>query len=297
MDIKLENLSIFEFSEKFGEESACYEYLAELKWGGREFECRRCKNTNACKGNGLYTKKCTRCHYQESVTAHTLFHRCRFPMVKAFYIIYFVSTTKGGISALELSRKLNLRAKTCWLFKRKVMAAMASSKVHPMEGDVEVDEFVVGAKEEGVTGRQSGRKKKVAIAVEKKGKGVSRIYARVIKDYSKCSILPFIQDHISPAAIVKTDGWSAYKAMKKEFPYHTSELSDGGNNFLQLHRCIMMIKAWLRGVHHSVQDLQPYLDEYCYRYNRHLMKKGIFENLTQRMMLHKPLPYKNIMYA
>jgi hypothetical protein len=46
-----------------------------------------------------------------------------------------------------------------------------------------------------------------------------------------------------------------------------------------------------------VQDLHPYLDEYCYRYNRHLMKRGIFKNLTQRMMLHRPLFYKNIRYA
>jgi hypothetical protein len=297
MDIKLENLSIFEFQEKFGTEEACFEYLAELKWNGRSFVCRRCKHTNACKGNGLHTKKCTRCHYQESVTAHTLFHRCRFSLVKAFWIIYYVSTTKGGISALELSRKLDLRAKTCWLFKRKVMAAMASSKNHPMDGNVEVDEFVVGGKEEGVTGRQSGRKRKVAIAIEKKGKGVSRLYARVIEDYSKRSILPFMQDHISTTARVKTDGWSAYKSMKNEFPMLVSELSGGGKNFLQLHRCIMMLKAWLRGVHHSVQDLQPYLDEYCYRYNRHLMKRGIFENLTHRMMLHKPLFYKNIRYA
>jgi len=154
MELKLENLSIFEFQSKFSTEESCYEYLVELKWGDRPFECLRCKHTNACKGNGLYTKKCTRCSYQESVTAHTLFHKCKFSMVKAFWIIYYVSTTKGGVSSLELSRKLDLRAKTCWLFKRKVMAAMESSKNHPMEGEVEVDEFVIGGKEEGVIGRK-----------------------------------------------------------------------------------------------------------------------------------------------
>ena len=72
------------------------------------------------------------------------------------------------------------------------MAAMASSKNHPMDGNVEVDEFVVGGKEEGVTGRQSWRKRKVAIAIEKKGKGVSGFYARLIENYSKRSILPFM---------------------------------------------------------------------------------------------------------
>ena len=118
MELKLENLSIFEFQSKFSTEESCYEYLVELKWGDRPFECLRCKHTNACKGNGLYTKKCTRCSYQESVTAHTLFHKCKFSMVKAFWIIYYVSTTKRGVSSLELSRKLDLRAKTWWLFSR-----------------------------------------------------------------------------------------------------------------------------------------------------------------------------------
>ena len=49
-----------------------------------------------------------------------------------------------------MSRKLQLRQKTCWLFKQKVMQAMASSDQHPLEGKVEVDEFVIGQQEEGV---------------------------------------------------------------------------------------------------------------------------------------------------
>lgn len=297
MDLKLENLSIFEFQSKFSTEEDCINYLVELKWGKKPFVCRRCKHTNACKGNKEHNKKCTRCNYQESVTAHTLFHRCRFSMLKAFWIIYYVSTTKNGISSTELSRKLNLRQKTCWLFKRKVMEAMKSSQQYPMADDVEVDEFVVGGKEKGVKGRKSGKKRKVVIAVEKKGKGISRIYARVIKDYSKASILPFMRDHISKDAAIKTDGWSAYHNINDEFPLHTTELSENGKNYPGLHRCIMMIKAWLRGTYHSVSNLQPYLDEYCYRFNRHLMSRGLFENLTLRMINHKPVPYQVIKYT
>ena len=177
------------------------------------------------------------------------------------------------------------------------MEAMKSSQDHPMKGEVEVDEFVVGGKESGVIGRKSGKKRKVVIGVEKKGKGISRIYARVIEDYSKKSILPFMRDHIDDNANIKTDGWKAYQNIGNEFPCHSSELSNKGKNFPGLHRCIMMLKAWLRGTYHSVTDLQPYLDEYCYRFNRHLMKRGLFENLTVRMMAHSPAPYKVIKYA
>jgi len=43
---------------------------------------------------------------------------------------------KKGISSTELSRKLGLRQKTCWYFKRKVMRAMASSDNYPLIGNV-----------------------------------------------------------------------------------------------------------------------------------------------------------------
>jgi hypothetical protein len=58
--------------------------------------------------------------------------------------VYYLSSSKKGMSSTELSRKLELRQKTCWLFKHKVMSAMRSSGNHPLVGTVEVDEAVVG---------------------------------------------------------------------------------------------------------------------------------------------------------
>jgi hypothetical protein len=72
-----------------------------------------------------------------------------------------MSTNKKGIASTELSRKLGLRQKTCWLFQQKVMKAMASSGRYPLMGKVEVDETVVGEQEEGVVGRQNNRKSRL----------------------------------------------------------------------------------------------------------------------------------------
>ncbi|TKT87055.1 transposase, partial [Dyadobacter frigoris] len=91
------------------------------------------------------------------------------------------------------------------------------------------------------------------------------------------------------------DGWTGYKGLEKEFPKLLREKSEKkGKNFPQLHRSIMMFKAWLRGVHHSVHYLQSYINEYTYRFNRHKMKEGIFENLMKRMISAPPHPYKMI---
>ena len=56
----------------------------------------------------------------------------------------------------------------------------------------------------------------------------------------------------------------------------------------------MMLKAWLRGIHHSVKNLQAYLDEYTYRSDRRFMGGEIFENLMVKAVRHKPCPYSII---
>jgi hypothetical protein len=294
MEERFKSLSLFEFQVRFPDEDRCIGYLAELKWPAG-YNCKRCGHQHYCKGNSSYDRQCTRCRYIESASAGTLFHGCKFSVLKAFYIVYYVSTNKNGISSTELSRKLALRQKTCWLFKQKVMKAMGSSGNFPMDGKVDVDETYVGGQDDQALGRNEGRKKIVVVSIEKQGKGVSRMYARVIGAASKKNLKEFMKGHIKPEANVRTDQWAGYKGLEQEFPNIVREKSEKkGKNFADLHRCIMMFKAWLRGVHHSVKHLQAYIDEYTYRFNRHKMKEGIFENLMVRMVEKPPHTYKMI---
>jgi hypothetical protein len=294
MEKRFKSLSLFEFQTQFPDEDKCKEYLANLKWKFG-YKCSKCSHQRYCAGNGPYDRQCTSCRYIESPTAGTLFHKSKVPILKAFYIIYYLATSKNGISSTELSRKLALRQKTCWLFKQKVMKAMESSQNFPMEGKVDVDETYVGGQDDQAIGRNEGKKKIMVVAVERKGKGVSRMYGRVIETASKKNLKQFMGEHIRADAQVRTDGWTGYKGLESEFPKLIREKSEKkGKNFPQLHRSIMMFKAWLRGVHHSVHYLQAYINEYTYRFNRHKMKEGIFENLMKRMVSKPPYPYKLI---
>ena len=294
MEKRYESLTLFEFQQQFPDDQACYTHLAKLKWPDG-FICEKCEHTHYCKGKLERTRQCTKCGYQATPTSGTLFHKVKFPILKAFYIIYFIATNKQGISSTELSRKLGLRQKTCWSFKQKVMKAMTSSLKHPMMGKVEVDETVVGQQEEGTKGRQNEDKKLVLVAIEREGKGIKRMYARVIEDGSNASMKPFFEDHISPQAKITTDEWKGYSPFKEDFP-NLEQIPSGkkGKNFPDMHRAIMMFKAWLRGIHHSVKHLQAYLDEYCYRFNRHLMNGKIFDNLLSRVVAHNPVYSKNL---
>lgn len=294
MESKYKSLSLFEFQKLFPDDESCYQYLVKMKWENG-FTCSSCGHTKYCAGNSAHCRQCTKCRKMESATSDTLFHKLKFPILKAFYIVYYLSTNKKGITSTELSRKLELRQKTCWLFKQKVMKAMESSMQFPLTAEVEVDETYVGGQDETAIGRNEGKKKIVVFAVEKNGRGVTRLYGRVIKTASKKNLQSFMKDHIAPEANVKTDKWSGYKGLEEHFPNLIQEKSESkGKNFYAMHRCIMMFKAWLRGMHHSVRHLQSYINEYTYRFNRHFMKEGIFENLIHRMVKGDPHPYKMI---
>ena len=285
---KLSHMDIFEFQEAFPDDISCIDYLSKLKWPDK-YECRYCRHEKYCDTKTYGERRCTRCRKPESVTAHTLFHKVKFPLVKAFYIVYFVSTSKKGISAAELSRKLDLREKTCWSFKRKVMKAMASSENHPIDGKVEVDEIFIGGQEVGKRGRSKSKKDQVVIAIQRHGKkGISRAYAMKINNAGTKELKPFFNKYISKEAKVTTDKWRGYTPLAKEYEIEQIP-SKNGANFKVLHRFIMGLKSWLRGIHHSVRDIQDYLIEYTYRFNRHFMNGKIFDTLMERMMNHNPV--------
>jgi transposase-like protein len=283
--------NILEFVNEFSTKESCLNYLGDIKWK-IGFSCDNCSNTSWSKTKFSYVRRCNKCKHKQSATAGTLFHKCKIDMPKAFMIVFLVSTGKKGISSTELSKKLSLRQKTCYSFKRKVMTAMQSSGQYKMKGKVDVDEFFVGGFEEGKVGRSKGKKKQVVMGIEMKKKGIIRCYASSVSHGGTTELKPFFEKYIETNAIIRTDGWRGYRPLKVNYPNMEQIKSNPKKNFRLLHRQVMSIKGWLRGIHHSVKYIQPYLDEFCYRFNRINSFDTIFNNLTTKMMKHQPV-YNN----
>lgn len=110
-------------SELFESDEKCLEFIASLKWG-EGFECRKCGNDNFCSGKTPFSRRCTRCKSEESATAGTIFHNCKFPVSKAFYIAFNVCRGNEQISTYEYARRLSLRQMTCWNFKSKISKSL-----------------------------------------------------------------------------------------------------------------------------------------------------------------------------
>jgi transposase-like protein len=280
--------NIIDFVKEYDTKEKCLSYLSSLKWS-KEFCCSKCTNKSWSKTAFAHIRRCNKCKHKQSATAGTLFHKCKIDLPKAFMIVFLVSTGKKGISSTELSRRLSLRQKTCYYFKRKVMQAMKSSGHIKLQGKVDVDEFFVGGYEEGKIGRSKGKKKQVVMGIEMKNKGIYRCYALQIENCGTKQLKPFFEKHISKEAKVRTDKWRGYKPLQNEYKELKQEQSNPKQNFKLFHRQVMVVKGWLRGIHHSVKNLQPYLDEFCYRFNRCNAMERIFKNITGRMMYHQPV--------
>lgn len=112
-----------EFSAMYPDDDSCLKFLSEIKWQ-TGYTCSKCSHKNYSPGRSLYSRRCTKCGYDESVTAFTLLQNTRLPINKAFYMIFLVYSTKGNISSHKLSEILHIRQSTCWSYSSKIKKAM-----------------------------------------------------------------------------------------------------------------------------------------------------------------------------
>ena len=136
-----QGISLPEFLQSFGSESACCEAVLRARWPGG-FVCPRCGASAHCMlfslGRPLF--QCHACRRQTSLTAGTLFGSTKLPLTTWFLAIYFISQAKTGLSALELKRHIGVTYPTAWLMHHKIMMAMAAREAqHRLSGAVQVD--------------------------------------------------------------------------------------------------------------------------------------------------------------
>lgn len=289
---------VFSFFEAFQTDLDCLQYLAERKWndeiGG--FACKKCGHVKCSIRVTNLARDCNKCHYVESPTACTLFHRVKFGLRKAFMVAYEMSTNIQGISATNMAERIGVSRPTAWLFMHKVRIAMENNEVDKIFGEVQVKTFAFGYKEDfRPTKSNHPKRKKLVSAVELTEKGgIKHAYFKKIENYSCIELAKLFDSHISVEASVLVEDWSGfaplqgtYKLLKKENVFQ---------NFVQTNRVIHDLKTWLRNVYTSFHEFhsQRYLDEFSFRLNRSNRKNTIFDTLIVRMINHEPRSLKDI---
>ena len=273
--------SLARFNKSFQTDEDCYGYLADIKWKGDSFVCKRCGNTHYCKGQLPFARRCTRCKYDESPTAGTIFDRIRISLLTAFRIVFDMCISPKSMSSSKLAEEYGVRQKTIWEFKRKMQLALDSQDIKVLNGMVLVSDFYAMEQDNGKSGI-------VLIAMEVLDNGeIGKAYGIILDRLSSEHIQRFFEQHISTNAKVYVSKERDYEHLVTN--YHMEKNED--TSFLnQSFIHISNLRSWLFGVHRHIlpKHIQGYLNEYYFRFNRRDNKALLFDEFIGSMMRNQP---------
>lgn len=296
--------TLHEFQTTFPDEESCWQALRRARWP-RGYACPRCGSRASSWISTRRLEQCCRCRYQCSLTAGTVFHRTRTPLLTWFWAIFFVARHKKGISALQLQRDTAIGSyQTAWTLLHKLRSALRHRAEDRLVGLVEADESYVGGHERGRRGgREVLNKSIVAAAVEQRHHSAGRARLAVIPGVSFDEDLgPFLRGVIdADRATVRTDGFPAYFGLEAVGVRHDRRIQGpdraASRKILPWsHTVFGNLKTWIRGTFHGVsgKHLQRYLDEFVYRFDRRWREGELFGFVLHRAARREPLPYRRL---
>src|SRR5512144_2346663 len=293
--------SLIEFQKRFADEAACAAYLRQARWPDG-FVCPACGGVRGWDlATKAWTHECAACHKQTSVTAGTAMHGSKLPLTVWFWAAYLMATHSNGISALQLQKQLGLGSyRTAWMLCAKLRRAMVAPGRDPLTGLVEVDETDPPCRSRndptgGGGGRSHEGKILIAGAVEVQEKGPGRIRLSVIEDFSADSLHRFLRAAVAPGTTAKTDGWSGYPgAPGVSHDPHVIGKMAAHSVPPWVHRVFSKLKTWALGVYHGLRrtNIQTYLDEFVFRFNRRRTRHAAFRTLLGIGVVTEPVTYK-----
>ena len=260
-----------DFLENFKDEEACRSYLFEIRWPNG-FVCPKCTNNVKYWLTAKNMIHCGACGYQSSLTAGTIFHGTRKPLLLWFHIIWWVAAQKTGVSASNMMEFMGFGSyKTVWTWLQKLRRAMLRPGRDKLHGIVEVDETYIGGTD------NLGKKTMVAVATECFGKKIGRVRFKCISEASAENLIPFIQNNVKLGSTVITDENAEYKYLsqtgeyKHKVIYRDERKKDSHELLPHVFLVDSLVKRWLQGTHQdkvSLKYLPYYLDEFAFRFNK-----------------------------
>lgn len=119
------NLTYEEFLEIFRSKEWCLDILATFKWK-EGYHCQKCNNEKYIEDPTTFARRCTKCGYNESPTAFTIFKGIKFPLPKALFIVY-THLNEENHTLDEMAHILQMRRNTVWQFKHKIEDEISSN--------------------------------------------------------------------------------------------------------------------------------------------------------------------------
>jgi transposase-like protein len=300
-------LSEVQFAALYGTEAQCREVVMRWRWPSG-FVCPVCggKQHSVIKTRALY--QCTTCRRQTSVIAGTVFAATKVPLTIWFRAMYHLTQSKGGISSIELGRRLGVTQTTSWKIKHKLMPVMMErDATKRLTGRIEIDDaYLGGERNGGKRGRGSPGKMPFVAAVETtpQGKPV-RLKLRRVRGFRRAEIVTLATRSFDPASIVVSDGLRCFTGVGCAGCIHQPIISGSGRKaalnpaFKWVNTTLGNIKSAITGTYRALRDkhVPRYLAEFEYRFNRRYDLAAMMPRLGFVAVRTPPMPYRLLKLA
>lgn len=270
----------------FKDEQVCRQYLEQERWSGAP-ECPFCGCIKVYRTNRGFKCADKFCAKKFTVTVGTIFENSKVPLRTWFAAIYLCTSSKKGVSSLQIHRQLGVTQKTAWFILHRIREMLKDKAPAMLTGTVEIDETYYGGKEKNKHKSkrigQSGMADKAPMVglLERNGNMVIKVLEKGTAN--GLTIKPIIRQYVSPEATIYTDGFGAYKDLNLEFAQHRfvehlngQYVVDGMVHTNSIEGFWSVLKRGIYGIYHQVstKHLQRYCDEFSARFNT----RGSFDN-------------------
>lgn len=297
----------------FKKEETCVKYYENLRWSGKPV-CPHCSAEKPYKTTRGWKCSNSECHKKFTVKVGTIFENSKIPFRTWFASIYLATSSKKGISSVQLAEQLGITQKTAWFVLHRIREMLKNQAPEMVGGNgnmVEADETYIGGKEKNKhnnkkrslenpelnrEGKPYNKKKVVLGIVERNGK----VVLKFVPNAKEENMVPFIQDFVPECSRIITDEHTSYSNLKKIYTHNTVTHSlriyvQGDSHTNTIENFWSVLKRGLYGIYHQVSDkhLERYLNEFAARYNSRQI--GSFERFEDFLKdAEGGLLYKNL---
>ena len=301
LSAKARSFSIMEIARLSDEQA--FEMFKEARWPNG-VKCPHCDHADHYWLQTRQQWRCKCCKHTFSVTSGSIFSNHKLPLNTYLMAIALFSNCAKGMSALQLSRDLNVQYKTAFVLSHKLRESLLDHEPAILDDEVEIDAAYVNGHvrpnnrienriDRRLKENQDPDKRAVLVMRERhevEGEGAYKTVTAVAKAETESAVNAFVARHVESGTTISADESNAYNSLhgsfKMERVNHSVEyMGKNGENTNQAESFFSRFRRMQLGQVHKFGNLylNRYANEAAYREDTRRQSNGfIFADIMKR---------------